>query len=85
MRGHTVTLAILDVAAATTMARGRQVRSTMPQAKRAPAAGTLYTAASPAPAAPQEQAALGRRNGAGADEQFGTDRGEHPGRLLPTE
>ena len=49
--GQTVTVAIHDVATATSTASGRQLRNTMPNANSTPAAGTLYTAARPEPAA----------------------------------
>lgn len=52
MRGHTVTVAMLEVATATKMGSRRRVCSTMLTANSAPAAGTSYTAARPAPAAP---------------------------------
>ena len=39
--GHTVTVAIQQVATATNTASGRQLRSTMPNANSTPAAGTL--------------------------------------------
>jgi hypothetical protein len=41
LTGHAVTVAMHDVATATSTATGRQLLSTMPQAYRAPAAGTL--------------------------------------------
>ena len=41
LTGHAVTVAMHDVATATSTATRRQLFSTMPQAYRAPAAGTL--------------------------------------------